>query len=215
MRLNQSGEVNALLIPLILSVTFFFGALGFGVWAYLGREDYKNNSDQKVEAAVAVAVEEAKSEKDNEFVEREKEPYRDYVGSDALGSVTFQYPKTWSGFFTEDNTKSMLIMYPALVPGNDKSLYALRVEVESTPYDKALKSYESDVKSGKLGASAMRLEKLPEVAGTRLDGEIQNGIQGSVIVMPIRDKTLKISVESSDFADEFDAIILPSLTFLP
>lgn len=213
--MNQVGAMNVLLIPLIFSSVFFVSALGFGVWAFMGREDYKNNSDQKRDTAVQVAIKQTESKKDNEFIESEKKPYRVYSGSEALGSITFEYPKTWSGYFTEDNTKSELIMFPGLVPGNDKSLYAVRMQVESAPYDRVVKSYESDVKSGKLNAEAFRLDKLPEVAGTRLDGEIKNGIQGSVVVLPIRDKTVRISVESSDFTGDFDTIILPSFSFLP
>lgn len=53
--LTQRGAVNVLLLPLILVVLFFLGAVGFGYWAFAEREDYKNNSDQKVAIAVAAA----------------------------------------------------------------------------------------------------------------------------------------------------------------
>ncbi len=181
----------------------------------MSREDYKNNSDQKVNTAVVVATERAKTEKENEFVQREKNPLREYTGSEALGSITFKYPKTWSGYLVEDDTKSSLLMHPGLVSGNEKAIYALRVEVESSQYDKVMRNYESDVKSGIVKATAFRLNKLQEVAGTRLDGEIANGIQGSMIVLPLRDKTLKISTESKDFSSDFESIILPNLTFIP
>ncbi len=215
LRLNERGALNVLLIPLIVTVMFFFGTLGFAAWAFMGRQDYKNNVDPKIAAAVAAAVEKTKTEKDNEFVQREKEPLREYVGPVSLGSVTFKYPKTWSGYYTDKNTESMLIMHPKLVPGNDKSLYALRVEVVSTAYDKVLQSYESSVKSGKLTAEPYRLELLQEVEGVRINGELSNGVSGSMVILPLRDKTLKISTESEEFTEDFDGIILKNFTFSP
>lgn len=215
LRQNQSGGLNVLLIPFILSVVMFFGALGFGVWAFMERGDYKDRSDQKSEAAVAVAVDKAKSEKDNEFVEKEKNPLRDYTGPVALGSISLKYPKTWSGYATDEANKSTLLMHPKIVPGDAKSAYALRVEVLPTSYDRVLASLENGVKSGKLSASPYRLEKLQEVLGTRFDGEIASGKSGSVVVLPLRDKTIKISTEAEDYLGDFDDIILPNFTFSP
>jgi len=55
--------------------------------------------------------------------------------------------------------------------------------------------------------------------GTRLDGAInqtQTGAQnGSLVVIKIRDKTLKIYTESTDFVGDFNNVILSNLTFVP
>lgn len=213
--LGERGGLNVLMIPLILATILFFGALGFGVWAFMSRADYKDNSDKKSDVAVAVAVEKAKSAKDNEFIQKEKNPLREYVGSEALGSITFKYPKTWSGYSTEQGNESTLVMYPKIVPGDPKSAYALRVEIVNGSYDKILNTFDSNVKSGKLEASAFRLEKLQEVLGTRFDGEISTGKNGSMVVLPLRDKTLKISTEAEDFSEDFDNIILKNFSFSP
>lgn len=181
----------------------------------MSRADYKNNSDQKVEAAVTVAVEKAKSEKDNEFIQKEKDPLRDYTGPDTLGSISLRYPKTWSGEYSERSNESTLIMHPGIVPADEKTAYALRVEVAPGSYDKALSALEASVKSGKLEASAYRLPKLQEVLGTRFDGEIASGKTGSIVVLPLRDKTLKISTEAEDYLGDFDDIILKNFTFSP
>lgn len=215
MKLGEHGGINVLLVPLVLSVLFFFGTLGFGVWAFMERGDYKDRSDEKTAAAVAVAVDKAKSDKDNEFIQSEKNPLRDYVGPVALGSITFKYPKTWSGYATEEATRSTLLMHPKIVPGDPKSSYALRVEVVPTAYDKVLSSMENNVKSGKLSASAFRLDMLQEVLGTRFDGEIASGKSGSIVVLPLRDKTIKISTEAEDYLGDFDEIILKNFTFSP
>jgi hypothetical protein len=213
--LNQRGGINVLLIPLVLAVVCFFGALGFGVWAFMERAKYKEPDDQRVQAAVTVAVDKAKTEKDNEFVQREKEPYRDYQGPATLGSVLFKYPKTWSGWFKSSNTELQVLMQPGLVPGNEKSIYALRVEVVNSPYDRSVIAQESNVKSGKVKASAFSLEKQPDIVGMRFDGQIANDKKGSIVLLPMRDKTLKVTSEAEVYLGDFNSVILKTLTFSP
>jgi len=204
-----------LLIPLILAVVFFFGALGFGVWAYMERSDYKLNSDQKAAAAVKVAEDKLSTKKDNEFLEREKEPLREYKGSSVFGNISFKYPKTWSAHQSDTDTQMTLIMNPGILSGNQGSVYGLRVTVENSNYQNTLRRYESSIKTGTLRASAFRLAKVKNVLGTRLDGEINFGVKGSSVVLPLRDKTMVISTESEDFVKDFDNIILPNYSFTP
>ncbi len=204
-----------MLIPLILSVVLFFSAVGFGVWAYAGMQDYKNNVDKKIETAVAVAVEQNSTKKDNEFLEKEKLPTRNYKGTAILGSISFDYPKTWSGYFTETDKDLKLIMQQDLVNGDQKRLYPLRVEVLNSPYDTNIKQFESNVKTGKLKATAFRLPKLPDILGTRFDGEFPDTKRGSVILLPQREKTVKISTEFDENLGDLNNIILPSFVFTP
>lgn len=215
---DQVGGLNVLLILLIISLLLFFGAFGFGLWAYMGMKDYKDNADKKIVTASMVAVEKNSTEKDNEFLEKEKQPTRTYKSAAVLGSVTFDYPKTWSGYFKETDKDLSLIMQQGLVSGDQKSLYPLRVEVLNSAYDTNIKNFEANVKTGKLKATAFRLAKLPDVLGTRFDGEIAGGsniINGTVILLPQREKTLKISTEFVENIGDLNNIILPSLTFTP
>lgn len=212
---HEQGGLNVLLIPLIAVVVFFFGALGFGIWAYAGMQDYKYNSDQKVGAAVATAVAKTETSKDNEFLEREKEPLRGYKSPSVFGDIAFNYPKTWSVYSKETDKNLELLLNPLIVPGNDKSIYALKVEVITQSYDTSIKEFENRVKTAKVKAAPFRLEKLPSTLGSRFDGEIANGINGAVIVLPLRDKTVKISAESNDYVKDLNTIILPNFTFSP
>lgn len=207
--------MNMLLIPLIIAITGFFGALGFGVWAYLERNDYKDNSDAKVAAAVEVAEAELSSKKDNEFLEREKEPLRDFKGSAVFGNITFKYPKTWSGHLLDSEDRFELKMNPGLVSANPGAVHALTVVVEREAYNDYLRRYETFVKSGTARASAFRLQKVPTVLGTRIDGEISQGVKGSAVVLPLRDKTMVISTQSEDFVKDFNTIILPNYSYSP
>ncbi len=212
---NEWGTMNVLLVPLILASLFFFASLGFGLWAYMERTDYKENSDQKAAAAVKVAEDKLSSKKDNEFIEREKEPLREYKSPSVFGDITFKYPKTWSGYFEESQNTLTLLMSPGLVSGAEKSVYALRLTVESQNYDQTLRLYESAIKNGTLRATPFRLEKVPSVLATRLDGEIADGVNGAAVVLPLRDKSMVISTESKDYINDFNKIILPNYSYSP
>ena len=216
---NEVGALNILLAPLIIASLLFLATFGFAFWAYTGMKDYKVNVDQKVDTAVKIAVAKNSTEKDNEFLEMEKQPTLTYRGSAVLGSITFQYPKTWSGYQKETDKDMSLIMQQRIVEEGAKSLYPLRVEVLNTAYDTNVKTYESFVKSGKLTASPFRLQNLPIILGTRFDGEFTsvNGgvIKGTVILLPQREKTIKISTEYVENLGDLNNIILPSFSFTP
>lgn len=198
----------------------FLASAGFGVWAFMGMQDYKNNVEPKIEAAVEVAKQETSTAKDNEFLEKEKLPTKEYKGPDTYGGVSFVYPKTWS-MVTAKTTASVPLdatLHPGAVPGsgNDGDFsYAFRVSVLNAPYERTVKEYDASLKSGKLIASPIRLAAVPSVLGTRMDGEVVRGKNGSVILLPLRDKTLKVWTESNDYKPDFNNIILPSLTFQP
>jgi hypothetical protein len=216
-RLNQEGHLNVLLIPLILLVLLVLGAAGFGAWAFMSRQDYKNNTDQKVAAAVTVATAQESTKKDNQFVEKEKLPFHKYSGPTAYGSLVVQYPKTWSAYVDEKSSSSAPVdayFNPIFVPALDMMpSYALRVQVVSTSYADVLKTFESNVKSGKIKTTAYIPAKVSSVTGVRLDGEIAPQKQGSMVIIPVRDKTLKIWTESPDFLNDFNSNILPNYTF--
>ena len=75
-KLNQDGEVNAVFISLIMAIIFLFAAIGFGAWAYMSRQDYKDNTDAKISAAVVIAKQQESTAKDKQFVKAEKNPLR-------------------------------------------------------------------------------------------------------------------------------------------
>lgn len=219
-QLNNKGEMNVLLVPLILCAFLFFLMTGFAIWAYMGRQDYKTNAEEKVAVAVEVAKEETATAKDNEFVEKEKIPFDDYQGPASFGSVLVRYPKTWSAYVNEKGTGKTPVdayFHPKFVPSTEqRPTYALRVQVVDTAYANELKSYDAYVKNGSLKATPYKPEKVPTVTGVRLDGKLSGKIQGSLILVPMRDKTLKIWTEADNtYLKDFNQNILPNYTFEP
>jgi hypothetical protein len=217
-RLNQRGHMNALLIPLVLLGVFFVITAGMAAWAFSGRQDYKNKSDEKVAAAVEVAEQETSTKKDNQFAEEIKQPLTSYKGPEAFGSIFVKYPKTWSAYVNESpaGSGSPVDAYfqPGFVPAvKDNVSYALRIQLMASNYATVVQSFDSNIKSGKLKASPYTPASVSGVVGLRLDGTITTGKNGAMIIVPIRDKTLKVWTESPEFLNDFNNNILPNFTF--
>lgn len=217
---DMRGEINALLIPLILVVLLFFGAGGFGYWAFMSRQDYKNNVDQKINAAVAVSDQQVSTAKDQQFAQEEKNPLKTYTGPEAFGTLKVQYPKTWSAYVAEEDSSNTPIdgyFYPDVVPDitNQSTAFALRVQVEQQSYDQILQNYQSNVEAKTVSATPYALPNVPKVVGVLLTGAIQPQKQGSMVVLPLRNQTLEIWTESAAFSDDFNNIILKNFTFSP
>lgn len=212
----KHGHSVGMIIALVVFILLFMGAAGFGLWALAQRNDFKSNSDKKVAAAVTKAVKETEGKKDTEFVEREKDPLAEYAGPAAFGSIKIKYPKTWSAYITEndkDNTPINGYFHPNFVPGlNSGVAIALHLEVLDTDYTKELEKFDSDTKSGKVKVTPLTHQG---VTGARIDGEVIRDRKGSVVLLPMRDKTLKLTTESESFTGDFNEIILKNLTFSP
>lgn len=202
-----------------MCVVLFIAAASFGIWAYGSRQDYKQNTDKKIAAAVEVAVQEESTRKDNEFVEKEKSPLKTYQGAAAYGSLGISYPKTWSAYVVETdkgNTPIDGYFHPNFVPGlQSQTAFALRVQVSNQSYDQEMKQFESKVKSGAVAVTPYISKNVPTVTGARVDGEINQGQKNSMVLLPIRDKTIKISTESQQFLSDFNDIVLANLKFVP
>lgn len=219
-KLNQNGAVGGLMISFVLAVLMLLGAIGFGAWAFMSRQDYKDNVDAKISAAVEVAKKEEAKKKDAEFVEAEKKPLRTYNGPEAYGSMAVQYPKTWSGYVNETGQGAGTLLdgyfYPGIVPAtNDKSnSFALRIQVVGESYDSVVKSY-SKVRDDAPSIDAYSLSKLPDVVGVRITGKLTKELDGDMVILPLRSQTVKIWTEGSEFTDDFETLILPNFSFSP
>lgn len=218
-RRKGRGVQWLLVVPLIVFILISLSVSGFALWAFGERNDYKNNSDKKSAAAAEIARQQAGEEKEKEFLEREKNPYKEYKGPSAFGSLDVLYPKTWAAYIDETKGGNLPVdghFHPNFVPGLDsETAFALKVEVVEQPYDQVLAQFESDTKSGKVRVSPFKAAKVPSVLGARVDGQVTDDFNGSAVVFPLRDKTIKVSTQSQQFISDFDNIILPNLNFVP
>lgn len=219
LRLDDRGIINTLLIPLILSIVFLLATAGFALWAFSSRQDYKNNVDDKIRTAVGVAVKETETRKDNEFQEREKQPLATYQGPAASGSIVLKYPKTWSAYVDDTGKGSKPLdgyFHPTKVPGiESETAYALRVELVNESFADVVKTFDAKVKQGKARSQPYSPANVSSVVGLRVEGEIDSRQQGIMILVPLRDKTIKLYTQSDQFYNDFNNNVLPNFTFIP
>ncbi|HSX44576.1 MAG TPA: hypothetical protein VLF39_00475 [Candidatus Saccharimonadales bacterium] len=213
---NSAGNVIVSLILVVLLVA----SLGFGFWAYASMSDYKNNVDKKIADASAIVKQQTASEKDKEYLEKDKSPFKQYTSPDSLGSVKFQYPKTWSAYIVEansnDDTPINGYFEPDFVPDiTGNSTYSLRFKVVNQSFNNVLTDYSDKVSGGTVKSIPYRAPKVSSILGTRLDGPVNDGQKDSMVIIPIRDKTLEIWTESDQYLADFNNTVLPSLTFSP
>lgn len=216
---DQNGSVNALLLPVIVLSLLFLGSAGFGAWAYMERQDYKLNVDEKIAAAVKLARVDEGTKKDKQFAEERKNPLRSYQGPSEYGSLQVEYPDTWSAYIDNAGGSTPLngYFYPGVVPSitGEGSSFALRIKVLAQSYESSLRQFASLEKSGKVTVAPYSLPKVPDVIGVKIDGEIKAGQAGTIIVLPLRDKSIQISTEGTEFTSDFNDNILPNVTFSP
>lgn len=222
---DERGSVNGLLISVILLAVLFVGAGSFAAWAFASRQDYKNNSDAKAAAAVAANKTKVQAADALQYAEAAKNPLKTYIGSDAYGGVHVSYPKTWGAYVdtSDGNTPLNAYFHSDYVPavngsGPNQSTYNLRVQVVASSYSTQMQQFTSYLQSGKMVATPYKLPKVPGVTGTQITGMVNPDNQtasGTLIVLPMRDKTLLVWTESPTFLPDFNTYILPNLTFSP
>jgi hypothetical protein len=218
---SGSGGAKNLIIIFLL-VILLVASLGFGGWAYSQMQSYKNDSDKKINAALAAAKTAQTKEVQDAF---DKANTKQFTGSSTYGSVSFSYPKTWSAYVDTSSSSEPINAYfhPDQVPGiSSRTAYALRVELISNDYSQAVQQYNGSIKQGAVTSKAYLPPKLNGVTnaqpGTMLSGQINSSDStqhGTLLIIKVRDKTLKISTQSNDYLNDFNNIILPSLTFAP
>lgn len=219
-KLNQNGEVNALVLSLIFSSVMLVAAIVFGGWAYMSRQDYKSNTDAKIKDAVVIAKQEEGTKKDKQFIEKEKNPLRTYQGPSSYGSVIIKYPKTWSAYVKDSGDSSSPVdgfFHPSYVPNADSqsNSFALRLQVVNQSYADTLNRYTSMQQSGKVTVTPYALPKIPKTVGAQIRGEIENDKQGTVVILPLRAGAVLLWSEGTQFQNDFQNIILPNVTFVP
>ena len=207
-RLHEQGGISGALLAIIFLGIAVAGLGALSIWAYMNYNEQKTNVDGKVALAVATAKKEQADEDDAKFIEREKEPNRQFAGPDDYGRLTFDYPKTWSVYVARDVSGGgayQAFLNPVTVPPvSDKRQYAIRVTIDEKDYDDVLKSYQPRVNTGKLKTSAVSVNGKD---GTRIEGEFTENIRGAAVLYKIRDKTVTIRTDADTFRPDFEKLI--------
>jgi len=219
---NQTGVINKLAVPLIFVTICLLIAVVFGIWAFSGQQSYKNNTNKKIAVAVSMAQQQQKTadETSNAAAQENLLPYH---GPPVYGSLSLLYPKNWSAYVitasADDNSSTPINGYfqPGILPdvSNSANVFALRVQILQQTYDQVVTQYQSLAQGGTVTVNAYSLPKVPNDVGIRVDGAIEQNIQGSMVILPLRETTLEIWTESTAEESDFNNIILPNVSFSP
>jgi len=224
---NQQGAVSGVAVSLVFTILLLIAAIVFGVWAFSSRQDYKDHTDAKINAAVTVAKQNEDKVKDAQFVQEEKNPLKTWSGPEAYGSLVMAYPKTWSGYVAvaSGNSSSSSpvdgYFYPGVVPSvsDQNSSFAVRVQINSQSYATIVQQLGQADAQNPRTVTPYALPKLPKVVGVKVTGSLpsNSGSQktGVMVVLPLRSQTLEIWTEGSQFTSDFNNIILPNFSFSP
>jgi len=218
----KSKTPLGLFIAFAAVILMLVATICFAIWAYGQMKDYKNNSDKKSATAVAQASTTLKKQLEDQFSEQNKSPVKTYNGPAQYGSIKISYPKTWSAYVVENTDSSGTpvdgYFYPDFVPdisGSNTNFY-LRVQILGNSYKSALDQYAAQVTKGTLRSTPFVPEQVKgATTGVRLDGQLSQTKKGSMVILPLRDKVLKIWVENDSAAADFNNFVLKNLTFSP
>lgn len=203
-------ETALLVIVSIVAVVFVW----LFVQTYIQKDSLSRNFDSMVNAEVAQKVAENTTKLEEEFAEREKFPYKNFLGPADYGSLGFQYPRTWSVYIAKDAANGgdfEAYLNPVEVnPVSNSSINALRVKIRDASFDTVIRSYESQIKNGKL---TLKNDTVGGVLANIYTGEISNDIHGAVMVLKLRDKTVLLQTDAEIFMDDFYRI-LESVTLI-
>lgn len=205
----EAGAISGQMIAIIALTVLFVAAGSFGIWSYVNYQEQKSNVDAKIAIAEANAKKEQADSDEIKFSEREKEPRRQFTGSDDYGRLTFLYPKTWSAYVARDASNGRgnyeAYLHPGVIPpiGPNQQL-ALRVMIEDKALETAIKSYDGLVKRGDLKVSPVSFNGHN---ATRFDGNFSDNIRGSAVVFKLRDKAVTLRTDANTFRPDFDELI--------
>lgn len=205
---KEQGAVSGLMVAVIGLSILVLGLGSFGIWAFVAYGDASDDLDGKLAVARAEAKAEQAEVDEAKFAEREKQPNKTFKAPDDYCGLTFQYPKTWSAFESEQIANGgdfKAYLNPDVVPPvTSTQQYALRVTIEQKNYDAVLGQYEGLVTKGDLKQSTTSSEGK---SGARLTGNFSKNIRGDAVLYRCRDKAITIRTDADTFKSDFNKII--------
>ena len=216
-RQYERGAINGAIFAIVALAILVVVFGSFGIWSYMNYMDQKNNVDQKVDTATAAAVLKNSQDLETKFEAREKEPMRQFSGPSDYGSLTFDYPKTWSAYQATDISAGGGVTYaaylnPVVVPPvtnaidtkKDSTKFAIRIKIEQKTYDQSVDSYQDLIKKGSLQSSVYTDDAH---TGTKLVGNFSDSIYGTAVLIKMRDRTLTIRTDGDVFQGDYEALL--------
>jgi len=204
---------NTLIETIILIAVCVIAAIAivFAVIFFMQYNELKVNYDSDKNLEVAEAVKKQEDVDKANFAEQEKLPKTPFTGPSDYGSISFEYPKTWSVYVDSDGTNNSdykAYFRPAWVdPVSDSaSRYALRFQILNRQYTTVQSDYESKVKNGEMTSSVFNADS-NKMTGIKYEGKIEEGIQGIVVLVKVNDKTAIFQMDAEVYRKDFEELL--------
>lgn len=209
------GRTIALVIACLSAAVAVIAMVAFFVkWQNLQR-DHEDDTVLAIEAGKL----EQQQEDDLVFLEKDKEPWLEFTAvPDALGGLTFKYPKTWNAYVEKDGLDGgdfVSYFRPSeVLPISDgRSRYALRLSIVSKYYDEVVDEYsQKAAEFDEDDSLETKLESKGSVQSfngisLRFDGTIEENLNGSVVLLQINDRTAIVQVDSDVYQADYDKLL--------
>lgn len=205
---SERGAVSGLLVSVIALSVLVLGLGSFSIWAFVAYSDAKDDVDSKIAIAVAEAKQQKGEEDEVKFAEREKQVNKTFKAPNDYCGLTFQYPKTWSVYESEQISNGgdyKAYLNPDVVkPVSANEQFALRVVIEQKDFDQVIDQYKGLVTKGDLKQSTTSANGNQ---GAQISGNFSKNIRGDSVIYRCRDKTITIRTDADVFKNDFSKLI--------
>lgn len=204
-----AGLVKTIVIIILSLVALTF--IGLFIWMFIQYEDASTDLNGKIDLAVAAAKDEQAAKDEEEFLEREKYPYKTFSGPVDYGQLSFEYPRTWSVYVASDAATGgdfKAYLNPVQVdPVADSTVNALRVTIRDKSFDTVVAEYQKamDKKNSNLTVESVTVNG---ITANRYTGTIPGtDLSGYIVIFKIRDKTAILQTDSVLFQADYDKLL--------
>ena len=199
-----------IIVLALVSVTF----IGLFIWMFMRYDEVQMDVNGKIEVAVAEAKDEQATKDEEEFLQREKYPYRIFKGPADYGELTFNYPKTWSVYVAKDASnggdfEAYLNPIEVNVVSKD-TINSLRVSILNKSFDAVAEKYqkEMDKRDSNLTMESVTIGKDKNITANRYTGTIPDTeLSGYIVIFKIRDKTAILQTDSVLFEGDYNTLL--------
>jgi hypothetical protein len=198
--------VSAIVILIMLGVILWFGSRAFV-------NDKSLNA--KYEAGVSDGRSIQKSEDRKQVQEATENPYRTYKAPNQYGGFEVSFPKNWSLAINSSTQDPIIGMaHPDLVDIKNDD-FALRFTYENAKFADTQKKYDKQTKEAKRSLIS-EPTKVSGIDGIRYTGDLESSSSdpnkkkkvGTVVIVPVRDKTLIFQTDSNEnYLNYFNEIL--------
>jgi hypothetical protein len=205
----RAGKLNLFIILIVF--------LGIGLILFGGLSIYAfgkaNTATSTLEKQKSVAVSDAiKKQQAADYLSNLKSnesPYRTYTAPVDYGSFQITFPKNWSAYDQESvqsQTQVVLSLNPDFVYQTNGQFNpaAVRVTLTQQLTTTVLSAFKDQLRTNKMKQQDITVSGLK---GYDLTGAFPDKKTIRAIYIPIRDKTMIISTEDKNYADEYNQIL--------